>query len=163
MPIDKNGRLFSKVSIIDLIIVLVVIALAVGLVLKKSSPVTKKIVSSNTKFYVTFMADGIRQFSVDAIKEGDVFYEATTKLGSVVKLRKEQAYSIMHKTDGTAIDAPLEDRYCLYITLECTGNVTSGGYFINGSRQVAAGGDLRMQSNMIRANVRIFDVSDSLE
>lgn len=162
--IDSKGRLFSKISVIDLLVVLVLLGLCAGLAVKLMSSETQQIVSSNTTFYTTFMVEKVRDYSVEAVSEGDIFYEQhAQELGKVVKVWKETAYEIMKKNDGTAVYVPMEGRSNLFFTLECKGNVNSQGYFVNGNRQLAFGNDLKVKSNMILCMGRVSHISEDLD
>lgn len=163
--IDSKGRLFSKISIFDILVILMIIGLAIGLTLKlKDSPAPVIISSGNTTFYTTFTIEPVRDFSVNAIQEGDLFMEQFgASLGKVAKKRVEDAYEIMHKDDGTATLAKMEQLYRVYLTLECTGTVNDSGYYVNGNRQVSKGTDLFLKSNMLFCGARVYSISDTLE
>ena len=165
MIIDKQGRIAGKVSIIDIVLVLIIIGLIIGFGFKKLSTKAVQIVNTDSKFYVTLSIEPIRQFSLDAIKENDIFYKQHEQqpLGKIVSLRKEEAKDIIKRQDGNPVYVPIEEKYCLYITLECTGNVSSDrGYFVNGNSQISAGSDIVIQSNMVVCGARVDKISDSL-
>jgi len=162
--IDKQGRIAGKVSLIDAALVLVVAGLIIGYGYRRMSRAATTIVNANTRFYVTLDVEPIRQFSLDAIKEGDVFYKQHEQLplGKVVALRKEKARQVINRPDGTAVYAEMQDKYTLYITLECTGNVNDSGYYVNGSSQISAGSDVIVQSNMVLCGARVESISENL-
>jgi len=164
MILDKQGRVGGKVSLIDIALVLVLIGLIIGFGYRKLSAPAVRIVNSNTKFYVTLLVEPVRQFSLDAVKEGDVFYKQYEQqpMGKVVSLRQEQAKDVIEKPDGSSAYVPIEGKFSLYITLECTGNVTGDGYFVNGNTQISAGSDLIVQSNMVVCGARVDNISESL-
>jgi len=164
MIIDKQGRIAGKVSLIDIALVLALIGLIAGYGYRKMSGVAKTIVNTNTTFYVTLDVEPIRQYSVNAVKLGDIFYKQHEQLplGKVVALRQEQAKDVIDNPDGTAAYVPIDDKYVLYITLECTGNVSDSGYYVNGSSQVSAGSDLTVQSNMVVCGARVDSISNNL-
>jgi len=164
MIIDKQGRVAGKVSIIDIALVLVVIGLVIGYGYRKMSGIATAIVNTNTTFYVTLDVEPLRQFSVDAINIGDIFYKQHEQqpLGKVVAIRKETAKNVIDRPDGTAVYAEMQDKYALYVTLECTGNVNNGGYYVNGSSQISAGSDVTVQSNMVVCGARVNSISEDL-
>jgi len=161
--IDKQGKIAGKVSIIDAVLVLVVIGLIIGYGYRKLSHAATAIVNTNATFYVTLDIEPVRQFSVDSIKEGDIFYKQYEQqpLGKVVAIRKETAKTVIDRPDGTAVYGDMQDRYALYVTLECTGNVNDIGYYVNGSSQISAGSDLTVQSNMVVCGARVYSVSEN--
>jgi hypothetical protein len=162
--IDRQGRLAGKVSLIDIALILIAIGLIIGLGYRRLAPKAVQIVVSDTKFYVTLVIEPIREFSLNAIHEGDVFYKQHEQqpLGKVLSTRSEPAKEIIKRPDGTPLYVPMEEKYSLYMTLECAGNVTDNGYFVNGNAQISEGGDLIIQSNMVICGARIDTISDSL-
>ena len=164
MIIDKQGRIAGKVSLIDIALVIVVAGLIIGFGYRRMSTVATVIVNTNTRFYVTLNVEPVRDFSINAINVGDIFYKQYEQqpLGTVVSIRKEKAREIIKRPDGTAVYAEMQDKYTLYVTLECTGNVNDGGYYVNGSSQISAGSDVTVQSNMVLCGARVESVSTDL-
>jgi len=156
--IDKNGKLFGKVSVIDVLLIVLIIGLAAGFGYKRLSAPAERIVNANTKFYATFEVEKVREFSVAAFSGGDILYEqyGQQPLGKVVAIRVEEARDVLKRADGTAILAPMEEKYNVYITVEASGSVNEGGYYFNGNQQLAVGSDLTLQSNMALCSARVF-------
>ena len=67
MIINKEGKLFGKISIVDIAVVLIVILLAIGIYTRFSGN-TKVVVSNGQKIECTFVVKNLRQYSVDALK-----------------------------------------------------------------------------------------------
>ncbi|MDR1558646.1 MAG: DUF4330 domain-containing protein [Clostridiales bacterium] len=164
MIIDKQGRLAGKVSLIDIALILIVIGLIIGLGYRRLSQNAVQIVTSDTKFYVTLVVEPIRQFSLEAINEGDIFYKQHEQqpLGKVTRTDSEPAREIIKRPDGTPLYVTMEEKYSLYMTLECTGNVSDKGYFVNGNAQISEGSDLIIQSNKVVCGARVDRISESL-
>ena len=158
--IDGKGRLFGKVSLIDIGIVLVVAVLVIGFVYRRSSEDILRIVDANDIFYITFAAESVRQMSIDAVAVGDIFYiqHDQRPLGEVVALDTVPARQIMARSDGTAVLAPVEGRYNLIITMKTSGRIRDEGFFANGTNQISIGGSKMIESNMILLQAFIRDV-----
>ena len=152
--------MIGKVSIIDILIVVVLLALAAGFVYSRTSQQIRQIILADTPLYVTFLVEGVREFSLDAVQEGDVFFRQHERvpLGTVARIETAPAYDIMVRTDGTAVYAPVEDRFDMYITLSSVGSVTDRGFFVNGTLQVSEGGRLSIQSNQLLTMAMIYRV-----
>ena len=156
--IDKKGKFFGKVSVIDIVLIILIIGLAAGFGYKKLSPQAERIVSSNTTFYATFVIQRIRNFSVAAVQDGDIFYEqyAQQPLGKVVATKAVQSHDIIHKNDGTAVNSPMEDKFDFYVTIEATGSVSDAGYYFNGNEQLSVGSNLIFQSNNVICSATVY-------
>ena len=164
MIIDRQGRIAGKVSLIDIALVLLVIGLIAGYGYRKMSGIAKTIVNTNNTFYVTLDVEPLRQFSIDAINIDDIFYKQHEQLplGKVVAIRKQTAKNVIDRPDGTAVYVEMQDKYALFITLECTGNVSGSGFYVNGSSQISAGSDITVQSNSVVCGARVDSVSEDL-
>ena len=147
--IDNKARLFGKVSIIDIIIVLAILALGVGFAVRETSPGLGGILNPDTPFYVTISGDGLRHFIVDAVSVGDVMFRHHGRhpLGTVVDIDIQPAMDYLHRLDGTAVLVETEQRYKIYITLASTGSIRDIGYLVNGTDHIAPGSEVALISN----------------
>ncbi|MCL2462373.1 MAG: DUF4330 domain-containing protein [Defluviitaleaceae bacterium] len=159
--IDRRGKFFGKISIIDVLLIVLILGLAAGFGYKKLSAPAQQIVNANTKFYATFIVEKVRDFSVQSVAVGDVLYEqyGTQPLGKIVAVRSEQSYDVLKNPDGTAINAPMDGKYNIYMTIEASGSVNSGGYYFNGNEQMAVGSDVTLQSNMFICSARVYKLA----
>jgi hypothetical protein len=163
--IDEKGRLFGRVSIIDILIVLAVIGLGLGFIYKRISPEVMQIVNADATFYVTLATNRLRSFSVEAISEGDLMFKQHDRqsLGRIVKLEIKPATDYLLRPDGTAELAEMEDRYQTFITVQCTGAITDAGYYVNGSMHIAEGSEMVLVSNrVILPDSVIYTISETM-
>lgn len=160
--IDERGRLFGRLSILDIVIVLAVIVLVVGFIYNRTGQHVRQIIMPNTPLYVTFLVENVREFSLNAVQEGDIFFRQHERmaLGTVTSVETAPAYDIMVRTDGTAVYAPVEGRYNMYITLACVGSITDSGFFVNGNLQMAEGGRLSLQSNRFLTMAMVYYIRE---
>ncbi|MCL2404266.1 MAG: DUF4330 domain-containing protein [Defluviitaleaceae bacterium] len=149
--IDNQGKIRGRVSIIDIIIVLVVLALVAGFVYRRATPHISDIIRGETPFYVTFEVNRIRSvIAEDSVVVGDkVFRQHATRqaLGTIVNIEHMPATEVMMRTDGTAILATMEERYSLRITIQATGSITNSGFFVNGNDHLSPGGEVAIINN----------------
>ena len=157
---DEKGRLFGRVSVIDIVILLAVAGLGFGYVYKQTSGEVRQIVNADTTVYVTFQCEQLRAFSVAALDEGDVFFQRHDRksLGPVTRITLTPTEGLLYKPDGTVVLAPMEGRQTAYVTLRCEGSVTDAGYFIKGSQQFAPGQEFAIHSNRLLLNARVYRV-----
>lgn len=77
--LDDRGRLFGKVNIVDLLVLLVIIAVVVFAVVRMTGGSSKTV-----PVKVTYVVEAVRQATVDALQaKGDVTDEGSTYLGEV--------------------------------------------------------------------------------
>ncbi|AEV67131.1 DUF4330 domain-containing protein [Acetivibrio clariflavus] len=72
MIIDSKGKLFGKVSIIDIIVVLVVIAAVAGIGYKMTRSNTLPLTVKTDKIRLTFYGEEAPEYAVKASKVGDI-------------------------------------------------------------------------------------------
>jgi len=136
--IDRNGRLFGKISIIDVLVILVVLVMAAALYVKSQRPQTG---SAVTEQAVTFQvrARGVDDFVADAILVGDSLYDQDYSsggkaLGEITDVQVERDPGMKlatHLTDGTAGLLEAEDTVDLLITVKGWGLVTDRSVLLN--------------------------------
>jgi len=156
---SKKGKLFGKISIIDIILILVIIAAVIAVGLKSTDTGSSAAVKSDTEFYVTFKVENVRQYTVDAVSEGDIFYERNAALlGTVTEVESEPYMEIVTLSDGTSKLAPSPEKYTLYITMSCQGKEDSEGFYIGGTKQVARGMEIKLKSYMLNCDALVYDI-----
>lgn len=136
--IDRNGRLFGKISVIDLVVVAVVVVLAAALYFKNNQAHTGSAVVEQT---ITFQvrARGLDRYIADALLVGDGLYDQNYPSGgraighiTDVQVERDPGTKLAESLgDGTAALVEAEETVDLLITLEGTGLVENGRYSIN--------------------------------
>ena len=140
--IDNNGRLFGKVSLLDIFVILAVIALLIGFFYSQMSEQAGVFVAPTEEFYVTFEANGLRAVNAGTLQVGDIVFRRhdNEPLGVVTIIEPpEPATYLLARRDGTVVHAVMEERYRLVFTVRSLGSITSFGYFVNGNDHIAVG------------------------
>ena len=132
--IDRNGRLFGKISIIDVLVVAVVLFLAVALQFKGKQTHTG---SSVTEVPITYQVtvNGVRNYVADAIQVGDVLYDldmdSSGHLGEITAIEVLPPSKMAELHDGTVDFVPAEDSVDLLLSVKAEGLIDNGRYLIN--------------------------------
>ena len=119
--LDQDGRLFGKISIIDVIVILVVAVLAAAIYVKGQMPQTGTSVPL-TK--VTYQLQLVNQpeYMLSAIQVQDKLYDKERStggaLGTIVDIQVSEGTEQGELFDGTMADIPAENRYNLLLTVE---------------------------------------------
>ena len=135
--IDRNGRLFGKVSLIDLLVVLVVLILAVALYVKTNHRTITSTSTQNIPITYTVKVTGIRNYLANAIQEGDVVYDLDTEdtggsLGEITKVERLAAERLVEFEDGVIMEkVPIEDSANLILTIKASGIMDGNKFLIN--------------------------------
>ncbi len=97
---DEKGRLFGKVNLFDLLVVLLIVVGAIGISMRVITP-SKQALPTQTATY-TLKISGVQEFAVDAFAKGDQIYEDGTLLGELAEVPKvEQCETLELQPDGT--------------------------------------------------------------
>lgn len=142
--IDEKGRLLGKLSIFDLLILLLVIVGIVAIALRLVTPVEQPESGEKATFTVEF--DGYGEAIKNAFKEGDTLYEEGVALGTVksVAIEPYQSYELL--PDGTVGAVEHQLTFSVTVVVETDRLRNDGGYrvasqeMLNGTSHIFTNG-----------------------
>ena len=162
MLLDEKGKLFGKISIID-IGVLLLIAVLLGGVYYKFFMVDK---NQNAAKFDTIeykiLVEEVRQQSVDAIEIGANIYDVKTDspMGKIVSKEVLPATEQLTKADGTMVIAEKPERFNVLVTIQVPGVETEYGFRANGRMDINRESQQVMDTRMIILETKIVDVKN---
>ncbi len=137
---DRQGRLFGKISIIDLLVILVVVVLAVALYMKRNVMEHTSPVTPTTSIVYEVKIPGVRNDILEMYQIGDEVYDTDNNsgspIGTITDIRTEPYQIGATYTDGTYNYPEVEGRSDVYLTLEGQGLITDGRYYVNRTYEV---------------------------
>lgn len=132
--IDRNGRLFGKISVIDLLVIAVVLVMALALYVKNNQTHTGTSVT-NTNITYQVLVSGVRNYVGDAVVMGDLMYDQDRSsggtLGKITAVEVLPSGKLAEFADGTVGTVPVEDGVNLLLTVEGSGLIRDGRYLLN--------------------------------
>ncbi|MBZ4645598.1 MAG: hypothetical protein PWR27_485 [Petroclostridium sp.] len=160
MFIDDKGRIFGKVSIVDIVVVLLILAAVSGTYYKFFLVRKGRSVAQFDTIQYQVQVKDVRKASVDAIEEGAAIFDDETgnSMGKIISKEIQPAKDYIVKTDGTYVEAEKPDRYTVIVTIETPGVENDYGYFANGTREIKRGSDLKLKTRLIAVETRVMDV-----
>lgn len=158
--IDKNGKLFGKINIIDLLIILIVIAAVVFFATKMFSPAQETTKTNTTKVAITFYAEDAPTNVTDMLVEGAPSFEETTNVGfgSITSFSSEQAYGWMSDAEGNLVKGPIVGDEYLTVSVEVNGNLTDNGVYLGG-RLYCVGANYTMHFGKVMLYSKIVSIT----
>lgn len=159
--IDKNGKLFGKINIIDLLIILVIIAAAIFLVAKMGGTESGDVGGTETgKVTLTFFGDDAPSEVDDKIEIGSPAFEDTTNInfGTVTGCTVEDAYKWSATADGTIVKVPVANTSFVTITVEADAVITDSGVVL-GDKTYSIGAQYAMHFGQTKVWARLTDIS----
>lgn len=156
--INREGKLFGRVNVLDLIIVLLVVAFAARLAY---SWWVQKPAVDQARQTITFTAlvQGVRQPTADAIHVGDIVYDTRSNalLGTVTAVRVEAAPVLQQNDDGSRTETVSKVYRDVYVTIRGTGEATPTAVMV-GSVQIHIGSPLQFQTRIWGVEGIVWDI-----
>ena len=129
MLLDNKGRLFGKINIIDLLILLIIIGAVVGAAYKFRTASVGQAETIVLKFY----AEEVSEFVTDAVHVGDDVVDDTksTYLGKIVDCKVDDSVVWGMNDKGEYVKTTKPGVNSILITTEVTGTIGNNGTIIN--------------------------------
>lgn len=142
--IDKKGKLFGIINIIDLLFILILgVALVGGFLRFKDSNI---VAESTNPGKISFLVDDVRQATVDNILEGqDLYhYDKGIFLGKITAV-EVSPYKKPTEFQGEWIEAEVPGKNSILITLDVEVTQNEKSYLIGGE-EIRVGNEYRVKS-----------------
>jgi hypothetical protein len=123
MILDKKGKLFGKISIVDVLVILLIIAVGAGLYYKFGKSGTVTPFTHTQTVQVTLSLESVNQYIGNNIKEGDIVQDRVQNvtMGKVTSVKTGPDTSYFLNANGLVIKGS-KDGYCsLSVTFEGQG------------------------------------------
>ncbi|MBE7022080.1 MAG: DUF4330 domain-containing protein [Ruminococcaceae bacterium] len=161
MMLDKKGRLFGKVSIIDILVVLILIAAVLGGAMAYQKITNKDVLTENKGLIqnsaidtleVKMRLNEVRDVTYNAISIGDDVYSAETNklLGVIVDVAQEPASKLIYDLKGKAVEATIPDRIDVVLTVHIPGSRLENGYFTADNIQLVYDSSMEIKTPSIQ-------------
>lgn len=159
MIINKEGKLFGKISIIDIAALLIVVVLIVGIASRFSGK-SSVVVSSGEKVKCTFVIKNVRSYTIDALKRSDAVYDKTSKeyIGDIVNVEQVDGLYKVNMQDGTFREAVPEDRYNVYLTVEFSGKVGDNGFYTAANKFLGVGTSANITTKYAECGATVYEI-----
>lgn len=158
--INKEGKLFGKISIIDILVIIVVIAMALGIYMRFfNTPETVEVKSQKFTYFVR--VENVRSFSVDALNNMGGIYDEKTKeyLGDIKNIKIIPAKDTGFNSRGEAVLVDYPERHTVILEVEADGKVGENGYYTQSNRAINVGSSLHFESKYIETTGDVISIS----
>lgn len=150
----KNGKLFGKINIIDLMVVLVVLVAIAAVALFILKPK-----DGGDTLIMKFRIEEVDEFVAEKVHIGDDLYDDTFSLdlGKVIDVELDDSMSYGGLTNGVYTLGTKENYYSMIITGECKGEKTSLGAEIGG-KKYGVGHSFVLRAGDAKLYLRVYDI-----
>ncbi len=155
----KNGKLFGKINLFDFAVIILVLILVFGIGYKFL--VLNKAEQQNT---VTITYDleieSVRDLTVNAFHVGDTVYhyKLDQAIGQVTAIATQPATKVLDNVDGTVVDAPVEGRFDLTVSVSGTAVLQGDGNLMMGKAKIVEGTEIRASTQLANCTAVIKNV-----
>ena len=158
MMIDKNGKLFGRINVIDLLIILVIIA--AGVILAVRTLGDGKSSSGAQQVRLTFYGTDVPDLVAESLSQGIPVKQYSTEipLGTLTSFSYEPAYAYeFNSHTGEPDKLPVANRCFVTLTCEPTGSVGEWG-FTAGATTFTVGGNYWLDVGASRAGYMLKSI-----
>jgi len=138
--IDDRGRLFGRVSVIDIIVLAVAIIIVVAAYTKFNVFDNPASIPAAITVNYTVKIPAIRFSNASLLRVGDTLYslETGTVAGTITNVNMTEAVGLDRLVDGTIVEGRIEDRYDVLLTVEAQCSYSNGRYYAGRAFELSA-------------------------
>lgn len=135
MILDDKGRLFGKVSIIDIFVLIMIAAIILVAYFKFGNTTAIGAKGPEQLVHIKFFTPSVENFTAEVLNEGDIVVNETNNnpMGKVVDIKTGESVMFSPDENGNLIASSLEGYSALEITSEVMGKLNEGSVVINGN------------------------------
>ncbi|MBQ7792152.1 MAG: DUF4330 domain-containing protein [Clostridia bacterium] len=155
----KNGKLFGKINLFDFAVIILILILIFGigykfLVINKEEQ--KNTVTVTYDLYI----ESVRDLTVNAFHVGDTVYhyKLDQAIGQVADIQTQPAENPMDTPDGTVVNAPVEGRFDLTVSVTGTAVLQDDGNLMMGKAKIVEGTEIRASTQLANCTATIKNV-----
>ena len=157
--IDSKGNLFSKINIVDVLVILVVIVLGFSLMPKFDK--AKKSMNSDKVIEYTVKVTEIREQTIEALKKnltGIVDYETKRNLGDIVDIRVVKSEKVTLLADGSFKKVEMPDKFDMELDFVVKGTETEDNYYTMDGKTIILGDYIKIYNSYAQFSGQVMSV-----
>ena len=163
MMMDKKGKIFGKISMFDIIVILAVIVCIAGVYVRFVAR-PQKVQVEKASFTYQVVVSGIRQLSVDTLiqSKGTKFTLAekgrSDELGTLTDVTSTPSKETFIQKDGNAVTVDSPSKVEALLTLKLDGMVNDRGFFTPQLKDIGVGSTLILQNKYIKTEGQVVSI-----
>lgn len=162
MIVNEQGKLFGKISIVDIAVVACILMFAAAIGVRFVLPSKLNVNAGEYTYSAT--VKNVRIESVTAIKNdvGKMWYdEKGNEVGRLISAEEKPYVSEVAKTDGSIVLAEVPGKYTVEMQFEASALKGTSSILLGGKREVSNGSNLLANSESIAVTYTISDIAES--
>lgn len=132
--LDEKGRLFGKVNLLDLVVLLAVLAVAGRFGYERWQGQQAAPVGEDVPLKVVMRFAAVADPTLKWVKVGDKIYDSksNTFMGEVTEVRHEPAIVVTTDDDGRTYEQASKNRFDFYVTVAGSGRISPNAVTMSG-------------------------------
>lgn len=158
--INERGLIFGKVSIVDIVAVLVVLALGFMVFTRFFAGGEEKVSSTDTVDVTYAMRlEAVRSVTADALAAGDrVYSDEGQYMGEIVSVETSVSVTLEETPDGRVVEMENEGYVDALVTLKAPCSESSGRYFVNGNFELNVNSRVKFVTRYVSSSALIVSI-----
>ena len=159
MFLDKKGKIFGKVSIIDLFVIIVLAAAVIGISARFVSGAAKN-AKEKVKFSYVVEIDGVRDYTINALnKKGKVIdLKGKSVIGEIKNVTFQPMKTQSFTSDGRMVFAEVPERYTVLVDIEGEGKESDNSYFVGNDVELSVGTTMSMTTKYANSSGKVKSI-----
>lgn len=156
MLIDSKGKLFGKISIVDILILAVILIFVAFMGMKYIKAGAATPFTNKDKIEIAFYGNEVFDYAANSVKKGDIVKDSVRNsvFGTVTEVSVEESKSYASDSSGKYATSPKEGYKSIYITVEGEGLYSDAGVeFDSSSYYVGRSIDLNVGNSSFTAKI----------
>lgn len=157
--IDKNGKLFGKINIIDLIVIIALVAAVAVFGYSKMSQKNSVGTVATPTVTMEFYTDEVADYVVEHVKEGTPIYDADEdiKLGTVKSFEVGPSKVYTENSEGAVVVSEKEGYSSIRIVGEINGSYQEYGAEVEGVKY-GVGHTVTIRAGQAKIHLKVSDI-----
>ena len=162
--LDKRGRLFGLINIIDLLLLLVIAAGVLAVAQHRMGWGEQTRALERQPIEVVLVVEAVREPTVNVIQVGDQVVDSRTNtyLGTVTHVDVEPATIVYQGNDGRFHETASPSRVDIWVTIQGSASVSSNLIQL-GQTEIRIGVQVPLKTNIYAVTARVMHVNLSPE
>ena len=157
----SENRKKLKFNILDVAVIVLLAGALAGIMMRYSVIDRIGTTSASDEAQIEFVAVNLRDITVNAFVEGDVFYwkQNGIRVGSLESKTRDYTEVMIHNSDFEIVKTYNDQRYDVTGVLRASGSFTDDGFMLSGTQYIGPGKEMVLQSKNITVTVTITAIT----
>lgn len=159
MLLDKKGKIFGKISIIDLCAIIVAVIAVIGIGIRFTSSAAKN-AKEHVKFSYVVEIEGVRECTVNAIEKKGLVCDLKGKsvIGEIKNVTAQPMETQSFTSSGKVVYAEVPNKYTVLVEIEGEGKESDNSYFVGKDVELSVGSTLSMTTKYANSTGKVKSI-----